>query len=331
MRKNHLLSLQRIAVLTSGGDAPGMNACVRAVVRAGAFYDLDVYGVFNGYDGLVNDEFKQFDSRSVSYILNQGGTMLYTARSDSFRTTDGRAQAYANCKKHHIDALVTIGGDGTFTGANVFSEEFDIPVIGIPATIDNDIYGTDYSLGYDTAVNTAIDALDKIRDTATSHNRLFLVEVMGRHAGFIALRCGIGSGAKAILIPEKTMNDGELFTLLRRGVNDNKKSNIIVVAEGNPNGGTYEIARRISAKFPQFDMRVSILGHIQRGGQPSAYDRMLAGRLGVAAIEALLDGQSGVMVGIKHKKINSIGLKEAIERKPEIDEDLLRIANILSF
>ncbi|MBI1183811.1 6-phosphofructokinase [bacterium] len=323
--------MKRIAVLTSGGDAPGMNACVRAVVRAGAYYDLEVWGVYNGYDGLVNDEFEKFDSRSVSYILSQGGTMLYTARSNAFRTVEGRQQAFENCKKHQIDGLVTIGGDGTFTGATIFSEEHNLPVVGVPATIDNDIYGSDYTIGYDTAVNTAIDALDKIRDTATSHNRLFLVEVMGRNAGFIALRSGIGSGAKAILIPEKSFSDGELFSLLRKGINENKKSNIIIVAEGNPNGSPYEIAERIKEKFTQFDIRVSILGHIQRGGKPTAYDRMLASRLGVAAVEALLDGQQGVMVGVKEKKINIVSLKDAIENKPEIDEDLLRVANILSF
>jgi 6-phosphofructokinase len=292
---------------------------------------LDVCGVYNGYDGLVNNEFESFGSRSVSYILAQGGTILYTARSSVFRTVEGRAQAAKNCKENGIDGLITIGGDGTFTGAQIFSEEHSIPVVGIPGTIDNDIFGTDYTIGYDTAVNTALDALDKIRDTASSHDRLFLVEVMGRHAGFIALRCGIGSGAKAIMIPEKTMSDGELFSLLRKGVNENKRSNIIVVAEGNPNGDTYEIADRIQKKFTQFDIRVSILGHIQRGGKPSAFDRLLASRLGVAGVEALLDGQSGVMVGLKEEKVNIVSLKDAISNKPKIDEDLLRIANILSF
>lgn len=325
------MSLKKIAVLTSGGDAPGMNACIRSVVRAGRYYDLDVCGVYNGYDGLVNNEFESFGSRSVSYILAQGGTILYTARSSVFRTVEGRAQAAKNCKENGIDGLITIGGDGTFTGAQIFSEEHSIPVVGIPGTIDNDIFGTDYTIGYDTAVNTALDALDKIRDTASSHDRLFLVEVMGRHAGFIALRCGIGSGAKAIMIPEKTMSDGELFSLLRKGVNENKRSNIIVVAEGNPNGDTYEIADRIQKKFTQFDIRVSILGHIQRGGKPSAFDRLLASRLGVAGVEALLDGQSGVMVGLKEEKVNIVSLKDAISNKPKIDEDLLRIANILSF
>ena len=325
------MSIKRIAVITSGGDAPGMNACLRAVVRSCKYYDLEVYGYYGGYDGLVNNEFTLLTSRSVSYILAQGGTMLYTARSDAFRTKEGRKQAFDNLKTNNIDGLVTIGGDGTFTGATIFCEEFGIPVIGVPATIDNDIFGTEYTIGYDTAVNTALDALDKIRDTATSHDRLFLVEVMGRNAGFIALRCGVGSGAKAMLIPEKTMNDGELFVLLRKGIDENKKSNIIIVAEGNKNGGPYEIASRIGEKFPQFDVRVSILGHIQRGGKPSSYDRLLASKLGVASVEALLDGHSGEMVGVRGEKIVHVPLKEAIEKKPSINEDLIRISNILSF
>ncbi|MGB0430729.1 MAG: ATP-dependent 6-phosphofructokinase, partial [Bacteroidia bacterium] len=271
------------------------------------------------------------NSRSVSYILSMGGTILYTARSESFRTKEGRKQSFDNLSALNIDGLITIGGDGTFTGAKIFSEEYGIPVIGVPATIDNDIYGTDYTIGFDTAVNTAIDALDKIRDTASSHDRLFLVEVMGRHAGFIALRCGIGSGAKAMLLPEKSMSDGELFVLLRKGINENKKSNIIIVAEGNPNGDPYDISERINKKFPQFDIRVSILGHIQRGGKPSAFDRLLASRLGVAAVEALLDEQRGIMVGLQQEKLNQVSLKDAIENKPQIDEDLIRVANILSF
>ncbi|MFY0672060.1 MAG: 6-phosphofructokinase [Bacteroidia bacterium] len=325
------MSIKRIAVITSGGDAPGMNACLRAVVRSCKYYNLEVFGYYGGYDGLVNNEFTQLTSRSVSYILAQGGTMLYTARSEAFRTKEGRQKAYDNLVANNVDGLVTIGGDGTFTGATIFSQEFGIPVVGVPATIDNDIYGTDYTIGYDTAVNTALDALDKIRDTASSHDRLFLVEVMGRNAGFIALRCGVGSGAKAMLIPEKSMSDGELFVLLRKGINENKKSNIIIVAEGNPNGGPYDIAKRIGEKFPQFDIRVSILGHIQRGGKPSAFDRLLASRLGVASVEALLDGHAGKMVGIESEKIVHIPLKEAIENKPKINEDLIRISNILSF
>lgn len=307
-----------------------MNACVRAVVRASAFYEINAHGVYAGYNGLVENDFTELDTRSVSYTINQGGTFLYTARSEEFRTGEGRERAYINLKERNIDGLITIGGDGTFTGAKIFSEKYDIPVVGVPATIDNDIYGTDNCIGFDTAVNTSVEALDKIRDTATSHNRLFLVEVMGRNAGFIALHSGIGSGAKAVLMPEKKMSDPELFSLLRKGINENKKSNIIIIAEGNPNGNSYEIAERIGRQFHQFDIRVSILGHIQRGGSPTAYDRMLASRFGLAAVEALLDGQSGIMVGIHHKDMVRIPLKDAIERKTEVNDDLLRLSSILS-
>lgn len=324
------MGLRKIAVLTSGGDAPGMNACIRAVVRAGAFYGIDTIGVRNGYEGLMNGEFARLDSRSVAYIINQGGTMLYTARSQDFRTENGRQIAASRLKEKKVEGLIVIGGDGSFRGAQCLAEEQGIAVIGIPATIDNDIFGTDQCLGFDTAQNTAVEAIDKIRDTATSHNRLFLVEVMGRDSGALAVSVGIAVGAKATLVPERKTADNELFAQLRKGVVEQKKSNLIVIAEGNKTGNAYALAERVAKQFPQFDIRVSVLGHIQRGGSPSASDRILAGRLGVASVETLIDGNSQVMVGVQQGEVVKVPLNEVVTANALAGDEYLRIANILS-
>lgn len=316
--------------MTSGGDAPGMNACLRAVVRAAGFYGVDIIGINNGYQGLIEGDFVELDMRSVSFILNQGGTMLFTARSGEFRTEKGRRKAIQHLEENGVGGLIVIGGDGSFRGAEKLSEESNVKVIGVPATIDNDIYGTDHCIGFDTALNTATEAIDKIRDTATSHNRLFIVEVMGRDSGALATRVGISTGAKAVLVPERKLSDDELFAQLRKGVVENKKSNIIVIAEGNTSGNAYEISTRIAEKFPQFDIRVTVLGHLQRGGSPSATDRILASRLGVAAVEGLLDGDSNVMVGVQKGSICRIPLSEVVKQAGIDDDEYLRIANILS-
>jgi len=294
--------IKNIGVLTSGGDSPGMNAAIRAVVRAAIYYDLNVFGISRGYEGLINGDFIEMDRKSVANIIQRGGTILKTARSDAFRTIEGRTQAYEQLKKHDIDALVIIGGDGTFTGGNLFTKEFDFPVVGLPGTIDNDLEGTDFTIGYDTAINTVINAVDKIRDTAESHDRLFIVEVMGRDSGLIALRSGIGVGAEAIMIPEANMGVDGLVTRLENGRKD-KSSKIIIVAEGDEVGGAFNVGEVLKQKFPAYDIRVSVLGHIQRGGKPSCMDRVLASRLGVAAVEGLLNGHSGEMVGLMNKEI----------------------------
>ncbi|HEY0175128.1 MAG TPA: 6-phosphofructokinase [Pedobacter sp.] len=294
--------IKNIAVLTSGGDAPGMNAAIRAVVRAGIYYDLNVSGVLRGYEGLINGDFIPMDRKSVANIIQRGGTILKTARSDDFRTREGRQKAYDQLKKHEIDALVVIGGDGTFTGAHLFTSEFDFPVIGLPGTIDNDLAGTDFTIGYDTAINTVVNAIDKIRDTAESHDRLFIVEVMGRDSGLIALRSGIGVGAEAIMIPEANMGVEGLIKRLEYGRKD-KASKIIIVAEGDEVGGAFNVGEVLKENFPNYDIRVSVLGHIQRGGKPSCMDRVLASRFGVAAVEGLLHGRSGDMVGQVDKHI----------------------------
>ncbi|MCB0736769.1 MAG: 6-phosphofructokinase [Bacteroidetes bacterium] len=324
------MKINKLAVLTSGGDAPGMNACIRAVVRTAAFYGIDVVGVENGYEGLINKEFKQLETRSVSFIINQGGTILYTARSEKFRTEEGRALAAQNLQSAGVSALVVIGGDGSFRGAQKLNEEHNIPVIGLPATIDNDIYGTDLTIGFTTALNTATEAIDKIRDTASSHNRLFLVEVMGRNSGALAVSVGIAIGAKATLVPERKTTKHELFAQLRKGVVENKKSNIIVIAEGSKLGNAYNLAKDIKEQFDQFDIRVSILGHVQRGGNPCATDRILASQLGVAAVEGLIDGKSNCMAGVQNNQLIYRSLNEVVENQGQENEEYLRIANILS-
>lgn len=323
--------IKNIAVLTSGGDAPGMNAAIRAVVRAGIYYDLKVTGVLRGYEGLVNGDFIDMDRKSVANIIQRGGTVLKTARSEAFYTVEGRQKAYEQLKANHIDALVVIGGDGTFTGANIFIQEHEFPVIGLAGTIDNDLNGTDFTIGYDTAINTVVNAVDKIRDTAESHDRLFIVEVMGRDSGLIALRSGIGAGAEAILIPEaKTGIDG-LITRLEHGRKD-KASKIIIVAEGDEIGGGFKIGEILKEKFPSYDIRVSILGHIQRGGSPSCMDRVLASRYGVAAVEGLLNGQSGVMVGQVNRELIFTPFDHAIKHIDieEVSPAWLKLVEILS-
>ncbi|MFW6352140.1 MAG: 6-phosphofructokinase, partial [Bacteroidota bacterium] len=287
--------LKRIAVLTSGGDAPGMNAAIRAIVRSGLSHGLEVYGIMRGYEGLIENEIKKMTSQSVSNIIQTGGTILKTARCPEFREKEGRVKAFENIKNNKIQGLIVIGGDGSFAGAAVFSKEFNFPVIGIPGTIDNDLYGTDYTIGYDTALNNVVDAVDKLRDTASSHNRVFFVEVMGREAGFIALRSGIACGAEGILIPELDGQIDKLKKALSKRLKV-KKSSIIMVAEGEREGNIFDIAKEIEGEFKNMDVRVSILGHIQRGGSPSAYDRVTASRLGVAAVDALLNDQRSIMI-----------------------------------
>ncbi|HCN83585.1 MAG TPA: 6-phosphofructokinase [Sphingobacteriaceae bacterium] len=321
--------IKNIGVFTSGGDSPGMNAAIRAVVRTGLYHNLQITGIMRGYEGMINGEFIPMDRKSVANIIQRGGTILKTARSEEFRTKEGREKAYKQIKNQKIDAIVAIGGDGTFTGANVFLEEFDIPIVGLPGTIDNDLIGTDFTIGYDTAINTVVSAVDKIRDTAESHDRVFIVEVMGRDSGLIALRSGIGVGAEAILIPESKTDINALIIRLEKGRKD-KSSKIIIVAEGDEAGGAFEIAAIIKDKFPNYDTRLSILGHIQRGGSPSCMDRVLASRLGVSAIESLLEGRKGEMIGIIHGEIHFTPFGNAIKHIAEVNPSLLKIVEILS-
>ncbi|GGF66543.1 6-phosphofructokinase [Wenyingzhuangia marina] len=323
--------VSKIAVMTSGGDAPGMNAAVRAVVRACVFNNIECMGVLRGYQGLIDNELIPLDSRSVRNTISRGGTFLQTARSEAFRTPEGRKKAYENFKANGLDALIVIGGDGSFTGGMIFNKEFKVPVIGIPGTIDNDIYGTQFTLGYDTALNTVVEAIDKIRDTASSHNRLFFVEVMGRDAGFIALNAGIGAGAEEILIPEENLGIERLVESLENSKKSGKTSSIVVVAEGDKTGkGVFELKDFVEKNMPEYDVRVSVLGHMQRGGSPSCFDRVLAGRLGVKAVDLLLGGQSNLMVGINNNEITAINLEKAVKLHHDINMDLLRVADILS-
>ncbi|AZB00135.1 6-phosphofructokinase [Chryseobacterium joostei] len=323
-------AVKKIAVLTSGGDSPGMNAALRAVVRTANYYNIECYGVREGYNGLISNDFLKMGARSVKNIINQGGTILKSARSAEFRTKEGRQKAYDNCVKFGIDGLVCIGGDGTFTGAKIFSEEFGIRVIGIPGTIDNDIFGTDNTIGYDTALNTAMEAIDKIRDTATSHNRVFFVEVMGRDAGFIALNSGLATGALDILIPEKKDSLQDLFSNFRKAEKTGKASSIVVVAEGEKLGSIYDIANSTKEEFPQYDIRIAVLGHIQRGGSPSCADRVLASRLGYGAVVGLMDGQTNVMAGMRSNDVVYTPIEEAIKKHNEINKDLMLISEILA-
>jgi 6-phosphofructokinase 1 len=322
--------IKRIGVLTSGGDAPGMNAAIRAVVRACAFHNVEVEGIFQGYAGLIAGDFKRLNERSVARILGRGGTILKSSRCKEFFTSEGRATAIEQMKKHHIDALITIGGNGTFTGAHILSQESGIPVMGIPGSIDNDLYGTDHCIGFDTATNTVVDAVDKIRDTATSHNRIFFVEVMGRNSGFIALKAGIAAGAIAIVLPEDEMTSEELMQILRASEESGKSSSIVIVAEGAKGGTAYELANKVAAENPDYDTRVSVLGHLQRGGAPSCYDRVIASRMGVAAVEGLLQGRKDVMIGIVNDRETYTSLEEAITRANLPNRDELRIARILA-
>jgi 6-phosphofructokinase 1 len=316
--------------MTSGGDAPGMNACIRAVVRTGIFHNLEVYGITRGYSGLIDNDIQKMDSRSVANIIQRGGTILKTARCKEFLTTEGRKKAYNNLKKLGINGLVIIGGDGSFKGAQIFSNEFDIPCIGIPGTIDKDIAGTDFTIGFDTAVNTAIEAIDKIRDTADAHDRLFIVEVMGRDAGYIALHSGIGTGAEHILIPERKTDVEAVLASLQEKEKRKKLVNIVVVAEGDDFGGGTDLANLIKERIPNFDIRVAILGHIQRGGSPSSMDRLIASRMGYSAVECLIEGRYNQMVGIMNNKMHFTPLDKAVKAKQKISDEWLKIVKILA-
>ena len=317
--------------MTSGGDSPGMNAAIRAVVRTCAYYHVECVGYYRGFQGMITGDSIPLNARSVRNIINQGGTILQSARSKEFMTKEGREKAAKNLKKDGVDAMILIGGDGTFNGGKVFSEEHKIPVIGVPGTIDNDIHGTHYTIGYDTALNTVVEAIDKIRDTASSHNRLFFVEVMGRDAGFIALNSGIGAGAEEILIPEEDLGLERLLDSLERSRRAGKTSSIVVVSEGDKTGkNVFELAEYVKKNLPYYDARVTVLGHIQRGGRPSCFDRVLASRLSVKAVELLLDGKKNLMVGMMNNEIESCSLDQALKGKHNINKDLLRISEILS-
>ena len=322
--------VSKIAILTSGGDAPGMNATIRAVVRTGVYMGLEVYGIMRGYSGMMEDDIFPMGSKTVANIIQRGGTILKSARCREFYTEEGRRQAFANLQKRGIDGLVVIGGDGSFTGAMKLQNEFGLPVIGLPGTIDKDLYGTDFTIGFDTACNTAVQAIDKIRDTADAHDRLFIVEVMGRHAGYIALHSGIATGAETILIPEAATNIEDVIASLSEKEKRKKLVNIIVVAEGDAFGGANEVAKIVRERLPNFDTKVSILGHIQRGGSPTCIDRLVASRMGYHAVEALLEGRSNVMVGIINNEIVYTPLEVAIREKDSVDENWLRIVKILA-
>ena len=326
-----MIKVTKIAVLTSGGDSPGMNTALRAVVRTCAYNKIDCIGISRGYQGLINDNFKPLNTRSVRGIINRGGTFLFSARSNDFKTKEGRVRAYENLIKHKVDALIVIGGDGSFTGGLIFQNEFNFPVIGIPGTIDNDLYGTSHTLGYDTALNTVMEAIDKIRDTAISHDRLFFVEVMGRDAGHIALNSGIAIGAQEILIPEENVGLEELIDSLKKSKKAGKTSSIVVVSEGDRTGeNVFELAKSVEKEFPNYEIRVSVLGHMQRGGSPSCFDRVLASRMGVKAVESLLKGDFGIMIGFENGNIKLTPLSAAIKGKTKIDPELIKVSQIMN-
>ena len=323
--------MKRIAVFTSGGDAPGMNACIRAVVRGAVYHGLEVFGIRRGYNGMINGDIFQMSSHSVSNIVQRGGTILKSARSKEFMTPEGRARAYEQLQKFEIEGLVAIGGNGTFTGATIFYDEFGIPTVGAPGTIDNDLYGTDYTIGFDTAVNTALEAIDKIRDTADSHDRIFFIEVMGRDSGYIAIQSGIAGGAELVMVPEVLTPISEVVETLKAGWSRQKSSSIIVIAEGEEEGNATQISEKIRSQVqPDIDMRVTTLGHIQRGGIPTAYDRILASRLGLGALEGLMNGEKNVMAGIVNNELVYTPFRDTIRLPKPINEDLLRMVKILS-
>lgn len=325
------VNIKKIGVLTSGGDSPGMNAAIRAVVRTCAFHNIECAGIYRGYQGMIEGDFKEMGPRSVNNIINKGGTILKSARSKDFMTAEGRKKAHENLKSNGIDALVVIGGNGSFTGGLIFNQEFGFPIIGIPGTIDNDIYGTSHTLGYDTALNTVVEVIDKIRDTASSHNRLFFIEVMGRDAGHIALNAGIGAGAEEILIPEEDMGLDRLLDSLRKSKASGKSSSIVVIAEGDKIGkNAFELKDYVEENMPEYDVRVSILGHMQRGGSPSCFDRVLASRLGVKAVESLLAGESNYMAGLSKDEIVLVPLELAVKGKSQVDKELIRVSDIVS-
>ena len=318
-----------IGVMTSGGDAPGMNAAIRAVTRAGIYNGFKIKGIYRGWDGLINNEIKEFSTENVSGIINMGGTILKTARSKEFMTKEGRQKAYDNMVKNDIDALVIIGGNGSLTGARIFAEEFDVCCIGLPGTIDNDLYGTDSTIGYDTTMNTIMECVDRIRDTAQSHERIFFIEVMGRDAGFLAQNSAIASGAEAAIIPEDSTDVDQLARFMERGIRKSKKSCIVIVSE-SPKCGALYYADRVRKEFPNYDVRVSILGHLQRGGRPTAHDRILAGRTGVGAIEAILQGQRNVMIGLRYNEVVYVPFSEAIRSDKPFDKKLIKVLDELS-
>ena len=322
--------INAIGILTSGGDAPGMNAAIRAVTRSAIFAGWKVFGIYRGYEGLINGEIKEFTSESVSSVIQRGGTILKTARSEEFRTVEGRNKAYENLHKHHIDALIVIGGNGSLSGAEELAREHDVTVVGLPGTIDNDLYGTDSTIGYDTALNTIVDCVDKIRDTATSHDRIFFVEVMGRDAGFLTQNSAIAAGAEAAIIPEDRTDIDQLAQFIGRGIRKSKNSSIVLVSESKKDGGAMHYAERVRKEYPEYDVRVTILGHLQRGGRPSAYDRILASRLGVAAVEALKEGQRNIMVGVKNDQIVYVPISKAVKIDKPLDPELINVLTVLS-
>lgn len=324
-------TIKRIGVMTSGGDSPGMNAAIRAVARSCAYYNIQCVGFYRGFQGMIEGDYVEMDARSVRNIISRGGTILKSARSKEFLTPEGRKKAADNLRNAEVDAMILIGGDGTFRGGKIFSEEHGIPVIGVPGTIDNDIFGTNYTIGYDTALNTVVEAIDKIRDTASSHNRLFFVEVMGRDAGFIALNSGVGAGAEEILIPEEDLGLDRLLLSLERSRKSGKTSSIVVVSEGDKIGkNVFELSEYVTQNLPDYDTKVTVLGHIQRGGSPSCFDRVLASRLCVKAVELLLAGEKDVMVGMLNNQIEFCTLENALKGRHDINQDLLRISDILS-
>lgn len=323
--------IKKIGVFTSGGDSPGMNAAIRSVVRTCAYLNIECVGIYRGYQGMIEGDFKTLDARSVNNIINKGGTILKSARCEEFRTKEGRKKAYDQLIKEGINAFVAIGGNGSFTGALLFTEEYDFPVIGIPGTIDNDILGSSFTIGFDTAINTVVDVIDKIRDTASSHNRLFFVEVMGRDVGHIALNAGVGAGAEEILIPEQNLGLERLLDSLKRSKASGKSSSIVIVAEGDKIGkNVFELKEYVEEHLPIYDVRVSVLGHMQRGGNPTCFDRVLASRMGVKAVESILEGKSNLMVGIRDTKLVLTPLAEAIKAHTEIDEELIRVSDIMT-
>ena len=323
-------TIKCIGILTSGGDAPGMNAAIRAITRSAIYNGLRVKGIYRGYKGLITGEIQEFKTQNVSNIIQQGGTILKTARCQEFKTPEGRKVAYETMQREEIDALVVIGGDGSLTGARLLAQEYDIPCIGLPGTIDNDLYGTDTTIGYDTALNTILDAVDKIRDTATSHERLFFVEVMGRDAGFLALNGAIAAGAEAAIIPEFNTEVDQLEEFIKNGFRKSKSSSIVLVAESEITGGAMHYAERVKNEYPQYDVRVTILGHLQRGGKPTAHDRIIASRMGVASIQALMEGQRNVMIGIENDQIVYVPFSKAIKNDKPIDRELVNVLHELS-
>ena len=323
-------AIKTIGILTSGGDAPGMNAAIRAVTRSAIYSGFKVKGIYRGYRGLITNEIVDFKTQNVSNIIQMGGTILKTARCKEFETPEGRQLAYDTIRQHEIDALVVIGGDGSLTGARIFATEFNFPIIGLPGTIDNDLFGTDKTIGYDTALNTIMECVDKIRDTATSHERLFFIEVMGRDAGFLALNGAIASGAEAAIIPEISTKADQLADLIKSGFRKSKNSSIVLVAESPITGGAMGLAERVKNEYPEYDVRVTILGHLQRGGSPTAFDRIIASRMGSAAVDALLDDQRNVMIGIKNDEIVYVPFTKAIKNDKPINQELLSTLRRLS-